>query len=97
TVRLQPTYNFQMSGLGYGHPRWTHGAWLGEAVVGGERITLPITDPLTRESVHVQSLCQATCTAPDGTVSTGTGILEQLCIGPHPSGLTGILDPATPQ
>ena len=28
----------------------------------------------------------------DGTVEQGIGILEQLAIGPHPSGLSGILD-----
>ena len=32
----------------------------------------------------------------DGTIEHGTGILEQLAIGPHASGLTGVLDPYTP-
>jgi hypothetical protein len=43
----------------------------------------------------VQSLCDATYLAPDGSVEHGTGILEQLAIGNHPSGLSGILDPYT--
>ena len=30
----------------------------------------------------------------DGSIEHGIGILEQLAIGPHPTGLTGILDPA---
>ena len=42
--------------------------------------------------MHVQALCDATLTMADGTVEHGQGILEQLAIGPHPTGLTGILD-----
>ena len=30
----------------------------------------------------------------DGAVEHGTGILEQLAIGPHPTGLNGLFDPA---
>ncbi len=56
------------------------------------RIDLPVDDPLSRENVHVQALCDATLTKADGTVEHGIGILEQLAIGPHPTGLTGILD-----
>ncbi|MBP6489737.1 MAG: hypothetical protein KA274_18770, partial [Ilumatobacteraceae bacterium] len=92
TVCLQPRYEFQMRGIGYGHPEFGHGCWKGEAVTGGERLQLPVTSPLAREHVHVQALCDATLTMADGTVEHGIGILEQLAIGPHPSGLTGILD-----
>ena len=96
TVTLEPIFNFQMSGIGYAHPEWNHGSWRGEAAVGGERISLPVTDPLTRENVHVQTLCRATCHDERGVTSTGTGILELLCIGDHPSGLAGILDGFSP-
>ena len=41
----------------------------------------------------MQALCRATYRGPDGRVEHGTGILEQLAIGEHPSGLTGLLDP----
>jgi hypothetical protein len=94
TVRLEPQREFLMRGIGYGHPRFTHGSWHGELVVDGERLPTPVDTPCAREHVHVQALCRATYTAPDGTVEHGQGILEQLAIGPHPSGLTGILDPA---
>lgn len=94
TVRLHPRYEFMMRGLGYGHPEFGHGCWKGEAVVAGERIDLPVADPLARDTVHVQALCDATVTLPDGRTEEGTGILEQLCIGPHPSGLQGLLDGA---
>ena len=50
-------------------------------------------DPLARENIQVQALCDATIAMPDGTTEHGLGILEQLALGPHPSGLTGILDP----
>ncbi|MEQ1701108.1 MAG: hypothetical protein ABMA25_13420 [Ilumatobacteraceae bacterium] len=92
TVRLAPKYEFQMRGIGYGHPEFGHGFWKGEAVTGGERLQLPVDTPLAREHVHVQALCDATLTRADGSVEHGIGILEQLAIGPHPSGLTGILD-----
>ncbi len=93
TVRMRPRYEFQMKGIGYGHPEYGHGFWKGEAATAGERLELPVDNPLTREHVHVQALCDATVTLPDGTAEDGIGILEQLAIGPHPSGLTGILDP----
>jgi hypothetical protein len=93
TVRLEPVREFLMRGIGYGHPRFTHGSWQGELVVDGERLATPVDTPCAREHVHVQALCRATYTAPDGRVEHGQGILEQLAIGPHPTGLTGILDP----
>ena len=93
TVSLRPRYEFEMRGIGYGHPEFGHGYWKGEAVTGGERLPLPVDTPLAREHVHVQALCDATVTFSDGTSEQGLGILEQLAIGPHPSGLTGILDP----
>ncbi|MDO8364867.1 MAG: hypothetical protein Q7V88_18395, partial [Actinomycetota bacterium] len=95
TVSLRPRYEFQMRGIGYGHPRFSHGNWLGEAVTDGEVLQLPVDNPVTRENVHVQALCDATLTMADGTVEQGLGILEQLCIGPHPTGFAGILDPVT--
>jgi hypothetical protein len=51
--------------------------------------------PCTRQNLHVQALCDATYTAPDGSTQHGTGILEQLAIGVHRTGLTGIFDPFT--
>lgn len=93
TVTLEPMYEFQMRGLGYGHPEFGHGCWKGESAAGGDRLTLPMTNPLARDAIHVQALSKATFHGADGTVEHGVGILEQLAVGPHPSGLTGILDP----
>jgi len=93
TVHLEPMYEFQMRGLGYGHPQHAHGTWQGEAIAAGERITVPVDTPCAREHIHIQALCRATFRGADGAVEHGIGILEQLAIGPHPTGLTGILDP----
>ena len=92
TVTLTPRFEFQMRGIGYGHPEFGHGYWKGESATGGERLALPVDNPLSREHVHVQALCDATLTMADGTIEHGIGILEQLAIGPHPTGLSGILD-----
>ncbi|MFZ4718763.1 MAG: hypothetical protein ACOYMR_05030 [Ilumatobacteraceae bacterium] len=96
TVSLTPRYEFEMRGIGYGNPEYGHGYWKGESVTAGERLQLPVDNPLAREHVHVQALCDATVRFQDGSTEDGMGILEQLAIGPHPSGLTGILDPFSP-
>ena len=92
-VELNPRYEFQMSGLGYGNPEFGHGMWKGEEIVGGERVRLPVDSPCTRQNLHVQAVCDATYVAPDGSTESGIGILEQLAIGNHPTGLSGIFDP----
>jgi hypothetical protein len=92
TISLEPMFEFQMSGLGYGHPTFGHGRWNGEAVVAGERIAVPVSTPCARQHVHVQALCRATFLGADGRREEGVGILEQLAIGDHATGLTGILD-----
>jgi len=96
TVALEPKQEFQMSGLGYGNPEFGHGGWKGESVVGRQRISLPVDDPCSRANLHVQALCDATYSAPDGSTERGIGILEQLAIGVHPTGLVGIFDPYVP-
>lgn len=92
TVALKPRFEFHMQGIGYGHPEFGHGYWKGEGVTAGDRLQLPVDDPLDRSNIHVQAISDATLTLPDGTVEHGIGILEQLALGPHPTGLTGILD-----
>jgi hypothetical protein len=90
TMRMEPLVEFQMLGIGYLHPEWSHGVWKGEQVHDGDRWTLPVPDPLALHHLHVQALCRATLGG-----RTGVGILEQLVIGPyHPAGMTGLLDGA---
>ena len=94
TLEFEPVRHFQMFGLGYMHPEWTHGAWKGELAVGGDRFPLPVADPTAPHHIHVQTLSRVTCHRPSG-VSTGTGVLETLVLGPHgPSGFTDLFDPA---
>jgi hypothetical protein len=84
-------YTFQMCGIGYSHPQWAHGSWRGELEVGGDEWKLADIDPLAPQNLHIQNMCKVTL---DGT--PGWGILEQIAIGSHPSGLTGVLDPYSP-
>jgi hypothetical protein len=92
TIRLEPLFEFHMSGLGYLHPEWSHGVWKGELAVDGERWDLPVATPLAPQHVHVQSIVRATTSGGVGEHS-GIGILEQLAIGRHtPTGLEGIFD-----
>jgi hypothetical protein len=93
-IQLEPLLTFRMKGVGYFHPRWSHGRWHDELVVGGECSDVSGMDNLEFENIHVQQVMRATWGQ-----RTGIGVLEQLAIGPHaPSGFTDILDgaPATP-
>ncbi len=95
TVELEPIATFQMMGIGYFHPEWSHGVWKGDLAAGGERWNTAELDPLAIQNVHIQALCRAKLTG-RGDVREGMGILEQLVLGPHaPSGLSGLLDGAT--
>lgn len=87
---------FQMLGLGYTHPRWGHGMSHGEAVtVEREDFRPDECAPMLPHHLHIQAIVGVTMTRPDGTVSRGKGVLEQLVMGPHaPSGFKDVLDPA---
>ncbi len=94
TVDLEPIVTFQMMGIGYFHPEWSHGVFKGDLAVGGERWKTAELDPLAIQNVHIQALCRARLTG-RGEERVGMGILEQLVLGVHePSGLTGLLDGA---
>jgi hypothetical protein len=88
SVTYEVLFPFQMAGLGYSHPTRRHGAWHGELSVHSDEWLLSDVDPTAAHNIHVQNFCRVTL---DDKV--GWGILEQLAIGPHVSGLTGILDP----
>ncbi|MDF1685216.1 MAG: hypothetical protein P1U50_00385 [Parvibaculaceae bacterium] len=92
-IELTPKWTFYMKGLGYGNPDWGHGHFKGELAVEYESFaTSDITDCVP-PNLHIQAFVEARKTAPDGSVELGSGILEQLIIGPHaPSGFQDILD-----
>ncbi|MEM9749248.1 MAG: hypothetical protein AAF945_21365 [Actinomycetota bacterium] len=96
SVVLEPLFDFQMMGIGYTHPEWSHGVWKGELEVGGDRFDLPVPDPTAPHHVHVQTIVRATTSGGLG-VHEGIGILEQLIVGRHaPSGLEGLFDGFVP-
>jgi hypothetical protein len=91
TLTFEPLVDFQMSGIGYMHPTWAHGTWHGDDVqVAQETFITDEADPVAPSNVHVQQLCRVRMGE-----RVGTGVLEQLIIGPHaPTGLTGLFDGA---
>jgi hypothetical protein len=89
-IDLKPLYNLYMTGLGYGHPQWGHGMFVGENEVTGESWDLAGVDPASPLSLHIQAICEARMGS-----RRGIGILEQLILGPHaPLGFNDLLDMA---
>jgi hypothetical protein len=94
-VALKPLYNFYMVGLGYGHPQWGHGMFVGENEVAGESWGLTEIDPSIPLHLHVQAVCEATLESPSAGPRRGIGVLEQLILGPHkPTGFKELFDMA---
>ncbi|MEI9885439.1 MAG: hypothetical protein WDN08_02885 [Rhizomicrobium sp.] len=91
---LAPTFNFYMSGIGYGHPEWGHGRFHGDLKVGYDSYKTAEVDENAPQFQHIQAFVAATLTGPNVHTS-GSGVLEQLVVGPFaPHGLTGLFDPA---
>jgi len=92
-VRLSGGADFHMHGIGYGHPRYGHGAWRGALDVQAERFDYAGADMTVAGNAHIQSLVSAELYLPDGSIHAGRGVLEQLFIGAHaPSGFRDIFD-----
>ena len=89
-IRLEPLVNFQMAGLGYRHPDWSHGIWHGEEATANWRWRLAGIDPAAPENLHVHQVVSARWGS-----RIGIGVLDQLALGNHdPSGLSGLHDGA---
>jgi hypothetical protein len=89
-VEYEPFRRFQMSGIGYLHPTWGHGCWVGADESTRDAIDLAGVDPADVTMIHVQALAVARWGD-----RTGVGVVEQLALGAHaPTGLTGITDGA---
>lgn len=89
-----PTGAFQMRGIGYAHPSWSHGSYHGELCVEHEVIDLSTIDPLALHDLHVQALCEIEVEEEGRGTERVAGILEQFFVGGYaPLGLTGINDP----
>ena len=89
TIRLTPVFNFVMNGIGYTHPTWGHGMYVGEDVRTYDSWKIDEVDEQALGNQHIQALVRAE--RDDGV--EGLGILEQLIFGPHrPSGFAEWFD-----
>jgi hypothetical protein len=89
-IELEPLYNFYMVGLGYMHPEWGHGMFVGEDEATGESWLLREVDASVPLHLHVQGVCEAKLEG-----RRGIGVFEQLVLGPHrPSGFDGLFEGA---
>jgi hypothetical protein len=93
---VEPLHHFPMRGIGYGHPKWSHGVYHSPLEVEREDIDLSVIDPLALTDLHIQAVSRITLVDEEAeTTEVGIGVLEQLIVGPYdPLGLTGIADPA---
>jgi len=88
-IAFEPLVKFQMRGIGYIHPKWSHGRYQGELVVEREDIALEGLDPNAFENLHIQALSKVTMTKAGAAPKVGVGAFEQLIIGAYPPyGLT---------
>lgn len=87
-IELTPLYNFYMRGIGYGHPKWGHGMYVGSDESTYESFKVADVDEAQQLNQHIQAVCRAKSGA-----DQGLGILEMLIIGAHaPSGFKSQLD-----
>jgi hypothetical protein len=84
--RFEPITHLEMQGIGYRHPGWTHGSFRGsELDIAREDIDLAGSSPAELHRWHRQLLCRVTRTTADGVSEEGSGLLEHLFIGEHPT------------
>jgi len=87
-IELEPIFNFYMHGIGYGHPKWGHGIYVGPDVSAYESFKLADIDQSLPMHQHIQAVCRSRMGSREGM-----GILEMLIFGPHAeSGFKQILD-----
>ncbi len=87
-VHLQPLYNFYMQGIGYGHPKWGHGMYVGPEASEYESFRIADVNETDMLHQHIQAVCRAKLGAREGM-----GILEMFIMGTHQkSGFKDIFD-----
>jgi hypothetical protein len=91
---LQSTLTFYMHGIGYTHPTWGHGMFVGPDERTHDSVVLADVNESDLANNHVQILSYVKRTdRQTGVIAHGMGILEMLISGPHePSGFTDYLD-----
>ena len=86
-IELEPVLTFRMRGLGYSNPEWGHGLWHGDLATGSEEFKVEELDNTEPANLHIQQVVRA-----QWGDRRGLGVLEQIAVGPHASGLTGLID-----
>ncbi|MDB5108426.1 MAG: hypothetical protein JWM69_1367 [Candidatus Binatus sp.] len=81
-------YNFYIQGIGYFHPKWGHGMFVGEDDSTYESFKTAEADERNILFQHIQAVCRAKMGS-----NEGMGILEMAILGPHDSsGFNDFLD-----
>ncbi|WP_338465796.1 hypothetical protein RXV95_09425 [Novosphingobium sp. ZN18A2] len=89
-VSFEPIGRFQMRGMGYTSPKWSHGLYHGPLEVEREDIDLAACEPGQPQNLHVQMICKVRIAE---TGEEGVGVFEQLVIGPYaPMGFKEMFD-----
>lgn len=96
SLEITPLHQFQMKGIGYRHPKWSHGAFISEEPSWAREdwvpAELPWADP---HNLHIQAISKAVLKDGDGREHEGICSFEQLFAGAHaPSGFKSIMDGA---
>src|SRR5215469_1428512 len=87
-IELKTLYNFYMQGIGYFHPKWGHGMYVGPDATTYESFKTAEVNERDLMYQHIQAVCQAQMGS-----RVGMGILEMAILGPHaPSGFKEFLD-----
>lgn len=93
-LELEPEWNFYMRGIGYSHTSWGHSGYHGAHETHYESFRVDDINEAQPDTNHIQAMCRATLSLPDGT-HTGRAMLEQLIIGEyHPYGFKELFDMA---
>ena len=87
-IELKTLYNFYMQGIGYFHPKWGHGMYVGPDVSSYDSTKTADVDERDFFNQHIEAVCQAKMGSREGMA-----VLEMLILGPHDrSGFKELLD-----
>jgi len=87
-IDLKILYNFYMKGIGYFHPQWGHGMYVGPDVSTYDSLKVADVDQSDFFNQHIEAVCEAKMGS-----RQGMAVLEMLILGPHDrSGFKQILD-----
>ena len=87
-IELKQLYNFYMQGIGYFHPKWGHGMYVGPDESTYESFKTADVNERDMIHQHIQAVCKAKLGSREGM-----GILEMVILGPHDkSGFKDFLD-----